>query len=78
MNLNTKASNDSLESISAVVKRREECNTFEKYNLEQFYDSDEDIDTEPDDEEHQCSVCKTLFVGEAKYEQHRRTSEHWG
>ena len=78
-NLDEKTKCDSLVSISAVVKRKEENDIFQEYDLE-TYPSDEGSDTDPytDDEEYQCAVCKLDFVGEAKYEQHRRVSQHWG
>ena len=77
--LDEKAQSDSLGSISSVVKRQEEQNIFAKYDLES-YNSDEDSEYDPctDDEEYQCAVCKLDFVGEAKFEQHRRVSQHWG
>ena len=78
-NLDEKAKSDSLVSISAVVKRQEEIDIYAEYDVES-YNSDEDSDTDPytDDEEYQCAVCKLDFVGEAKFEQHRRVSQHWG
>ena len=78
-NLDEKTKSDSLGSISAVVKRKEENDIFAEYGLES-YNCEEDSEYDPctDDEEYQCAVCKLDFVGEAKYEQHRRVSQHWG
>ena len=72
--LDEKAKSDSLGSISAVVKRKEGSDIIAEYDLEE----DSDINSQTDDEEYQCAVCKLDFVGEAKYEQHRRVSQHWG
>ena len=69
---------DSLGSISAVVKRKEESDILAKYNLEECYNSEENSETETDDEEYPCSVCKHTFQGEANLEKHQRYSHHWG
>jgi stress-induced morphogen len=81
-NLVEKHKSDSLGSISAVVKRMEESDIVAekdvKFSVLDSSEEDSDIESETDDEEYQCVVCKLDFVGEVKFEQHRRISQHWG
>ena len=68
---------DSLGSISAVVTKKEERD----FLMEEIFSDEEnssELESETDDEEYQCVVCKLDFVGEAKFEQHRKVSQHWG
>ena len=77
-----KDKSDSLGSISAVVNRKEESDIFAEKDLRfselDSPEEDSDFESETDDEEYQCVVCKLDFVGEVKFEQHRRNSHHWG
>ena len=68
---------ESLRSISAVVNSREKRDMLAKVIL--IYSDDENSsESEPDDDEHEYLVCRIEFVGEYKFEQHGRTSGHWG
>ena len=74
---------ESLGSISAFVTKKEECDDIAEEMLlhageEESSEEDSDIASETDDEEYQCVVCRLDFVGEDKFEQHRRISQHRG
>ena len=74
---------ESLGSISAFVTKKEECDDIAEAMLlheveEESSEEDSDIESETDDEEYQCVVCRLDFVGEDKFEHHRRISQHWG
>ena len=80
-----KDESDFLGSISAFVTKKDENEGLEK-NIHPCDDSSDDdssdddtnLESETDDEEYQCVVCKLDFVGEDKFEQHRRITQHWG
>ena len=42
-----------------------------------YYD-DSELETDSEIEKIQCIVCKLVFTGDSKYEQHRRITHHWG
>ena len=74
---------DSLGSISAFVTNKEECEEiaeemFLVSGVEQSNDDETDLETETDEEDYECVVCKLNFVGEDKLGQHRRIAQHWG
>ena len=74
---------DYLGSISAFVTKKEECEEIAEEMFlcsseEQNYDEDSDLESDTDDEELQCVVCKLEFAGEDKLEQHNKIAQHWG
>ena len=78
-----KDKSDSLGSISAFVTEKDERDVLAEDLIPCSVDmssseEDSELESETDDEEYQCVVCKLDFVGEAKYEHHRRISQHWG
>ena len=68
---------ESLQSISAVVNSKEKRDILAE-DILMYSDDENKSESEPDDDEYDCVVCMLQFVGEDKFEQHRRVSGHWG
>ena len=68
---------DSLGSISAVVINKEDRDTLTE-GIFIGSDAENSSKSETDDEAYECVVCRVEFVGEAKLDQHRRKTQHWG
>ena len=68
---------DSLGSISEAVTNKEDRDTLAEDILICSEDGNSD-ESETDDEEYECVVCRLEFAGEAKFDQHRRMAQHWG
>ena len=73
----SKNMSDSLGSISAVVKKKEDRDTLAEDKLVAS-DDENSNESETDDEEYECVVCRLEFAGEAKFDQHKRVAQHWG
>ena len=68
---------ESLKSISAVVTSKEKRDMLAE-DIFTYSDDENSSESEPDEDEYECVVCRLEFVGEAKFEKHRRVSGHWG
>jgi len=66
-------------SISACVTLQQECDNklMCEDDSDHYYD-DSDLETDSECQQIQCVVCKLVFTGDSKYDQHRRITHHWG
>ena len=68
---------DSLGSISAAVTNKEDRDTLTE-DILICSDDENSSESDTDDDEYECVVCRMEFAGEAKFDQHKRVAQHWG